>query len=333
MTIPARLSRLGRSPLPVVLGVALALGSCSEGGVPSAQPLIVGEADDNLYIQPIRVCDDFGNACTRVNLFADITAKILAQAQLKISFLPINQLNDSRFLSIDGQNATSTSSEFYAMTRRGGAGAFGRHPSSTDRCGPINLWFVDEIVAANGFVEFGLAWVEANGVVISGAALDFNGGSGRTDTVAHEIGHNLGLRHATLGAGGANNLMTDGDRRLIPSSADDVGVDGAGLSLLTDAQIKKIQTCSFVNQTAPGLANSAVSPDQTETLVASLSAEVLRPSDAGPVTILESSLQSRVPVASAKVASVPEPTMRWTSLLVVGVLLLRIGRYSSPCQF
>ena len=283
--------------------------------------MVVSEADE-LFIQPIQVCDSFGNACAQVNLFAEITAKILAQAQLKISFLPVNQLNDGRFLSIDGRDASSTRSEFYEMTRTGEPGAFGRHPNSTDSSGPINLWFVNEIETTGGFVEFGLAWVDANGVVISGATFDFNRGNGRTDTIAHEIGHNLGLRHATLGAGGADNLMTEGTRRLIPESADDVGDEA--LSRLTDAQIKAIQTSPFVNRTAsPTSSPGIVSPDQEETL---------KPSDADLTASFERKLADQLRTSDAKgAASVPEPAMRW-SLLVAGLALIALNRYPSPTR-
>lgn len=239
-------------PLHVLAGVSLALGGCSEGSLPSVQSVVFGEPDQ-LYIQPIQVCEDDGSGCAGVNLFADITAKILEQASLKVSFLSTNRLNTSRFLSInDSRDRSSIDYEFYELTRTGPAGAFGRHPNSTQNSGPINVWFVDTIEANNGLTQFGLAWVDANGVIVSKAALEFGQG-GRTDTLAHEIGHNLGLRHATLGAGEANNLLTDGDRRNIPGSVDDIGTSGAGLSQLTDAQIAAVKRSSFVTRGTPGL--------------------------------------------------------------------------------
>ena len=219
----------------------------------SVQSIVYGEPDQ-LSVQPIQVCKDDGSSCAGVNLFADITAKILKQANLKVSFLPTNRLNASRFLSInDSPNRGSINYEFYELTRTGPAGAFGRNPNSTPNSGPINVWFVDTIEASNDLTQFGLAWVGANGVAVSKATLEF-GQNGRTDTVAHEIGHNLGLRHTTLGAGGANNLETDGDRRNIPSSVDDISPDGAGLSSLTGAQIAAIKRSPFVTQGDPGLA-------------------------------------------------------------------------------
>jgi hypothetical protein len=49
----------------------------------------------------------------------------------------------------------------------------------------------------------------------------------RCSTVrSDEIGHSLGLVHFDFGAGGANNLMTAGALRTIPTSLADIFPDG-----------------------------------------------------------------------------------------------------------
>jgi hypothetical protein len=326
-----------------LLGLALAVSSCSEGGGQSVQTITFGEPDE-LFVQPIQVCDNSGNNCARVNLFEEITRKILEQAKLKVSFLPVNRLNASRFLSIDDNgNRNSAEYEFYELTRTGGAGAFGRHPASTRNSGPINVWFVNEIEAINGFTQFGLAWVDANGVLISEEALDF-GSEGRTDTVAHEIGHNLGLRHTTLGAGGPNNLLTDGDARNIPSSVDDVGPNGAGVSLLTAAQIKEIQSSPFVNSGRSGsnggevsldaqaIANRAISSSVPDSEALNLKTLNLAALDLETPDLEVSDLEApdlnvRADASQrSAVVSVPEPATDWLGLSVVGLLMIAVRR-------
>ncbi|MEO0458275.1 MAG: zinc-dependent metalloprotease family protein [Cyanobacteria bacterium P01_A01_bin.114] len=217
---------------------------------------------DQLVIQPIQVCNDSGGQCAQTGFFEAVTQKIWDQAGLQVTFLPTNQLNDSTYLSV--APGAGSNSEFSQLSFSGGAGAFGRHPSSTRDSGPINLWFVDTIEVGSGLVQFGNAWVGSNGVLISDDIFDFNNGVGRIDVIAHEVGHNLGLRHSTLGAGPANNLMSDGRSRAIPSSIDDIYPDGARLSRLNDDQIREARSSGFL-LSAAGLASLTGSmPDVAE---------------------------------------------------------------------
>ena len=297
----------------------MALGGCSEGGTSGTQTINFSEPDE-LRIQPIQVCKDDGSNCAQVNLFADITAKILEQANLKVSFLPTNRLNESRFLSInDRADRGNADYEFYELTRTGEDGAFGRHPDSSDDSGPINVWFVDTIEALNGFTQFGLAWVDANGVIISKDTLEF-GDNGRTDTVAHEIGHNLGLRHSTLGAGGANNILTDGDRRNIPDSVDDIGEDGAGLSTFTDAQIAAIKRSPFVTSAEAAPPNNEVSSDAQ--LIASLDQSAQSATALSKLLENQPNLLTEADSTSSQPAQVPEPSI-WIGLSVLGLSILK----------
>ena len=229
-----------------LVGVVLMVSACGSSGGDSTSPPAtpVVESDRlELEVQPIQVCNDDGIVCAQVELFETIADKIWHQANIEITFLPFNQLNDSTYLTIDDD-------EFADLSFSGGAGSFGRHPDSTRTQGPLNLWFVDVIETSIGLVQFGNAWIGLNGVLISDDTFDFNNGVGRLDVIAHELGHNLGLRHSTLGAGPADNLMSSGSVRTVPETIDDIFPDGEGLSRLTSDQIERARLSSFVTAEA-----------------------------------------------------------------------------------
>lgn len=197
--------------------------------------------DRYFTIQPIQVCDNAGANCAPTPLFQVETEKIYSQAGVVPVFLPTTQLNNTNLLNltdVTDLNGDGVSDYIDEIDLAGN----GQSSNPTT----INTWFVRDLVASS---LVGEGWVGANGVVIDGTAVqNFNSGTGRRDTIAHEFGHNFGLRHNTFGAGGANNLMTEGISRTVPDGVANIIPDGAQLSQLTQAQINQIRSSPLLNQ-------------------------------------------------------------------------------------
>jgi hypothetical protein len=188
--------------------------------------------DRYFTVQPIQVCNNAGASCAPTPIFQSEIEKIYRQAGVASIFLPTTQLNNTSLLQTTG---------IAAINQPGN----GRSPNSTT----VNTWFVDNLNTTPGSILYGQAYVGGNGVVINGTAVqNFNNGNGRRDTLAHEIGHNLGLEHDTFGAGGGNNLLTAGNSRSVPDGVGNITPSGSDLSQLTAEQIAKIRTSPLLNQ-------------------------------------------------------------------------------------
>lgn len=220
------------------LGSALLLAGFAFVGLPqkdaSAAPLL------SLTVQPIQVCDNAGTTCANsaLELFPAETQKIWDQAEILINFLPWQTVNDSARLNED---------DFSDLAMSGVAGI-------------VNMWFVQSLSEcggpANPLSLFGCGGSGGQGrVAITDLVFSFNGGIGRLDTIAHELGHVLGLGHDDFGAGnsapdniGANNVMTAGSDRTIPSTINDIWPDGLAVDMLTQAQIDEARGSGHLAQ-------------------------------------------------------------------------------------
>ncbi|MBE9227285.1 hypothetical protein IQ264_17810 [Phormidium sp. LEGE 05292] len=210
------------------------------------EKVLAATIDRRVVVQPIQVCNDLGNSCANPDrkLFEAETDKIWAQAGIDVDFLSWNIFNETDFLSVTG-------SEFNSLTLTPG------HGQNSDPL-VLNMFFVNLLEGA-----YGIGWLGLNGIAIADDVFSFNGGIGRLDTIAHEMGHNLGLGHDNFGSGGSDNLMTAGFARDVPSSINDIFPDGLKLDRLTTAQIDEVRTSKFLQP----LANKVPEPTGTLALV------------------------------------------------------------------
>jgi hypothetical protein len=180
-------------------------------------------------IQPIQICNDSGANCANPTrqLFESAGDKIWAQAGIDLSFLPWHTLNETDYLSLSVDSGFDFEDLHDDALANGGSS----NPLVLD------MWFADDLDANAGF--FGVTSSLGGRYIAIGwdAVASFNGGLGRLDTMAHEIGHSLGLDHFTFGAGGADNLMTQGSDRSTPGSLANINPDGLDLDKLNTQQI------------------------------------------------------------------------------------------------
>jgi Metallo-peptidase family M12B Reprolysin-like len=229
-------------------------------------------------VQPIDVCASNGTNCAPVNDgiaqvgFADpntnqdITRAILNQVGIDVNFLPVQQyftsdptLQNLSVTAIPGCVASPTNScltsaglqnlSFQPQISQGASPAanplgvpLGSDPHT------INMFFVNGLTPdpPGSGILYGFSWIGNNGVAVGSNTFGFVTPRGafdaRPDTIAHELGHNLGLDHPTLNPGQpANDLLSMGSiPRTEPSGVGDLTSGNAD-------QLNPMQTTQLVN--------------------------------------------------------------------------------------
>lgn len=175
-----------------------------------------------LTVQPIQVCDDAGNSCANSGreLFEDFTDAIWMQAGIDVTFLPWNTFNSTNYLNLADVN------ELIALWSEP-ASVNQAHTSDT----VISMWFVDTAFGNYGVAQYAPdPFVTANRIAIANNVFSYNNPNytgapgevnGRPDTIAHEIGHNLGLDHCTDPC--STSLMASGGGRQVAASLSQIG--------------------------------------------------------------------------------------------------------------
>ena len=207
-------------------------------GVARALPI-----DEALTIQPIEVCDPAtGCAGADFATIQDVLSAVWAQAGIAPVMLPPE--------TVVPVNAGGSGSTQVGLTTGAdntipvdGFRLLSRTPGNSQSPNPntINLYVVDTLSNPSLLVR-GTSFINGNGISIGNDAV--------LDTAAHELGHVLGLDHATPDNNpiDPNNLMTGQPQGTRTSPAIDmisqIGVPG-GLDLLTQPQIDRAREPLF----------------------------------------------------------------------------------------
>ena len=231
-------------PHGVVLGTLRRIGACGLAALAVCQAVTAPAAampiDKKLVVTVRTVCNDDGVDCSfqgpAGNLFYEAEAdKIWAQAGIDIEFVLGLRVNSTELLH--GPAA--------------GLSAF-----TAPLVGPgTTMDLSSSLLGTGSGILFGVAWLGAGGLALNmDAVASFNSGIGRIDTIAHELGHNLGLYAGAGAIGGHDNgnshfLMADGGVRDIPSSLGMICPDpsaAACLDFLSPAHIAVARASSLL---------------------------------------------------------------------------------------
>jgi hypothetical protein len=182
------------------LAVFLMLGALCSGATGAlAANAGAGTTTMVVPVQPIDVCDNSGANCAStagLAAYETIANLIYQQAGIQFAFAPVTQYDNAQYLT-DTVDTTGITvfDQAHDLVRLPGHG-------QSQYASALNVYFVNNLVSTTagvvnpGTSTLGYGLVGGNGAVVA-TAPDANGRVAALDTLAHELGHNLGLTHVT----------------------------------------------------------------------------------------------------------------------------------------
>jgi len=211
--------------------------------------------DRTLTLNVYQVCDNSGGDCASLGpagdpFFAAATDKIWAQAGIGVNFDFAGQIDNSTWLNIDDSVTGDTFADIANSTG---------HLASTT---VVDVFLVHTL---DNQTAYGEGWWGAGGLVMGMDTIMGYASGGRIDTMAHELGHNLGLDPTDdteyANGGHSNNpyeLMASGSIRYVPLTVADINPDGSHLDQLSLYQIDYARQSSLLSDSVPEPASFAL---------------------------------------------------------------------------
>lgn len=215
--------------------------------------------DKTVDIAVYQVCDSAGVNCastgpTGNSYYAAETNKIWMQAGISITFSFVQQIFNDNFYNPNDNIQGRTFSDLYDSVF--GVGTAGTNTTS------VAMFLVNDYDGA-----FGVGYSGAGGLIMSMStisAYDCDGAAGctgRIDTLAHELGHNLGLVPETFSDYGIpgddghstniNSLMASGTERNVPVTLSDIAPSGLGYDYLPQTHIDFARNSTLLTSISP----------------------------------------------------------------------------------